>query len=58
MSQMQAGADSEPPPNMPLWVKVFGSIVLVLIVLVGILHLMGHGPMDHMPHSQQGVRQP
>jgi hypothetical protein len=33
----------------PRWVKVFGSIVLVLTLLVGIMMLVGgHGPGAHL----------
>ena len=58
MLQTQVEADSESPPKTPLWVKVFGIIVIVLILLVGIVHLTGHSPMIHMQHTQQGVHQP
>jgi hypothetical protein len=37
------------PPGTPRWVKVFGIIALVLIVLVVIMFLTGsgHGPSRH-----------
>lgn len=42
----------------PRWVKVFGSILLVLILLFLIMHLTGvigrHGPSRHMPSGVQG----
>ncbi len=43
-------ADRGSPPSAPRWVKVFGIIALVLILLVVILHLTGNslgGPMGH-----------
>ena len=57
MPQTDVGADSESAPATPLWVKVFGVLVIVLILLVGILHLTGHSPMSHMAHAPQGVPQ-
>lgn len=41
------------PPNTPRWVKVFGLIALLLLLLVVILHLTGNsfgGPMSHGIH--------
>lgn len=35
--------------NTPLWVKVFGIIGLVLVLLMLIALLTGHGPGRHMP---------
>lgn len=42
--------DHETPPGMPSWVKVFGVIGLVLVLLFVILHLTGHSPFMHMHH--------
>ena len=61
MSQTHIEHGRESPPNTPRWVKVFGTIVIVLILLFVILHLTGHSPMSHlhhMPPTQQGVQQP
>jgi hypothetical protein len=48
--------------STPLWVKVFGIIALVLILLVGIMLLSGgggeHGPGRHMPPTQHSMPQP
>lgn len=55
MSQTDVRAYSESAPTTPLWVKVFGILVIVLILLVGILHLTGHSPMSHRSHTQPGV---
>ena len=38
-----------PDTRTPRWVKVFGIIALVLVVLVGILLLAGGGPGGHDP---------
>ena len=47
------------PPSTPRWVKVFGIIVIVLILLFVILHLTGNGFGDHMHMSiiAHGVQQ-
>ena len=50
MSQTEVGTSRARPPGLPRWVKVFGIIALVLILLVVILHLTGNslgGPMGH-----------
>lgn len=45
----RVGASHAPVPSMPRWVKVFGIIVIVLILLVGIMILIGgHGPGAHI----------
>jgi predicted secreted protein len=44
------GSGQEPGPTTPRWVKVFGVIAAVLIVLLGIMLLVGgHGPAAHAP---------
>ncbi len=46
------GPTEDRPPSTPRWVKVFGVIGIVLILLFGILKLAGgsnHGPGRHMP---------
>jgi hypothetical protein len=45
-------ADLPPYPDSngtPRWVKVFGIIALVAVLLFVILHLTGHGPGGHTP---------
>lgn len=58
MSQTCVGPDSGSPAGAPRWVKVFGIIVIVLILAAVILHLTGRRPMSHMPPMQQGAQQP
>lgn len=47
----------EGPPSTPRWVKVFGIIVIVLVLLFVILKVLGiggeHGPSRHL--SLNGV---
>ena len=39
-----------PPYSTPRWVKVFGIVVLILFVLIGIMLLSGgHEPRSHFP---------
>lgn len=48
------GSQAEPAPSVPRWVKVFGLIGLVLVVLVIALQLLGgnsHGPGRHNPDA-------
>ena len=35
----------------PRWVKVFGIIGIVMVLLVVLLHLTGHGFGSHMHHT-------
>jgi hypothetical protein len=37
--------------SMPRWVKVFGIIGLVLVLLMLVALLTGHGPGRHMPFN-------
>jgi hypothetical protein len=51
-------ADSPPYPGAPRWVKVLGSIALVLVLLFVVLMFTrgphrGHGPRDHLPKQNQ-----
>ena len=41
---------SQTPPEMPRWVKVFGIIFIVLILIVLGAHLAGFNFGGHMPH--------
>jgi hypothetical protein len=44
-----AGPDRDLPASTPRWVKVFGIIAIVVVVLFVILHLAGGGPGLHRP---------
>lgn len=39
------------PPSMPRWVKVFGIILIALVLVVVVMHLTGidFGGLHHMP---------
>jgi hypothetical protein len=41
--------DSKDDTGTPRWVKVFGLVALVLVLLFIILMLTGHSPGRHMP---------
>ncbi len=47
-----------PPYSTPRWVKIFGIVALLLVLLVGIVLLTGvggdHGPGRHMPPGAVG----
>lgn len=62
MSQTQLESDRGSAPGTPRWVKVFGIIVIIVVLLVGIVMLTGlggqHGPALHAPPIEQGVPQP
>lgn len=45
------GPDRGATDRAPRWVKVFGIIALVLVLLMFIAMLTGHGPGRHMPHG-------
>jgi hypothetical protein len=40
-------------PSTPLWVKIFGIIFIILVLLIGAVLLLGiggpHGPARHLP---------
>ena len=42
-----AGGGRKKSAGAPRWVKVFGTIGLVLVALVVVLHLTGHGMGAH-----------
>jgi hypothetical protein len=61
------GSNRESPPGTPRWVKVFGIIAILLILLFVVLHLSGNrfqnhtfsgGTGDHTPPIEHGVQQP
>jgi len=41
-------------PGTPRWVKATGIVVIVLVLLVGILLLSGHGPGRHTSSGNVG----
>lgn len=47
-------ANRPPYPGTPRWVKVFGIIAILLIVLVAISLATGHGPRRHTPSAGSG----
>ena len=54
-------ANRPPYPGTPRWVKVFGIIVIVLVLLFGGLMLFGggeHGPGRHTPSADAGDQLP
>ena len=52
--------DTDTRPGMPRWVKVFGIIVIVLVLLFVISMLAGvrHGPGMHTPSGDAGGHTP
>ena len=45
----RVGPDRGLPPGTPRWVKVFGIVAIVLVLLFVILHLAGGGFGGHSP---------
>lgn len=41
-------------PGTPRWVKVFGIVAIVLVVLIAITLFTGHGPGRHTPSGDAG----
>lgn len=53
--------DRESPPGTPRWVKVFGIVALVLVLLFVLMLLTGrgsHGPGRHLRRGDAGVHSP
>ena len=50
MSQTNPKPDRGSPPSTPRWVKVFGIILIVLVLAVVIMHLTGTNLGGHIPH--------
>ena len=38
---------AEWPPGAPRWVKVFGIVAILVVLLIAIMLLTGHGPGRH-----------
>lgn len=55
-------ADRPPYPGAPRWVKVFGIIAVVVVLLFIILMFTrgpgGHGPGRHLPSGDAGGQTP
>jgi hypothetical protein len=47
-------ANRPPYPGTPRWVKVFGIIAIVVLLLVVFMLLTGHGPGRHTPSGDAG----
>ena len=58
MNHKNPKLDSNMRQQTPRWVKVFGIIALVLVLLFVILHLTGRGFGNHTPLIKHGVQQP
>jgi ABC-type transporter Mla subunit MlaD len=56
MTDPTPSPDSREYTNAPRWVKVFGIIAVVLVLLVGFMMLSGgdHGPGQHTPSGDAG----
>lgn len=58
---MSESPDRESPPPKPLWVKVFGIVGVILVLLFIVLHLTGNGFGGHgghtSPSTERGVKQ-
>ncbi len=57
MSQTHVRPDRPPYPGTPRWVKVFGIIALVLVLLVVVMMLTDpgrHGPRRHIQSGAPG----
>jgi len=55
MSQTHSRTDSDSANRTPRWVKLFGIVALILILLLGILHFSsGHGPGSHLTSGEMG----
>ena len=61
MSPTHVGPNRPPYPGTPRWVKVFGIIALVLVLLFVILLLTDpgrHGPGRHIPSGNPAGQTP
>ena len=51
-------ANRPPNPGTPRWVKVFGIIAIVVVLLVVFMLLTGHGPGRHTLSGDAGGQAP
>ena len=47
-------ANRPPYPGTPRWVKMFGIIAIVLVLLIALMLLTGHGPGRHNSSGDTG----
>jgi hypothetical protein len=40
--------DVDSPPGMPLWAKILGIALLVLVLAFAVMAASGHGPGHHL----------
>jgi hypothetical protein len=45
-----------PTTRTPRWVKVFGVIAVLVVLLIAVMLLTGHGPGRHMQHGLGELR--
>ena len=45
------------PPGTPRWVKIFGVIAIVVVVLIVIMHLTGNSFAHHTPSVDYWLQQ-
>jgi hypothetical protein len=52
----------EPTPGTPLWVKAFGLIAIIVVLLIAVIVFTGaggpHGPQRHAPSGDAGGHTP
>jgi hypothetical protein len=46
--------ESQPYPGAPRWVKIFGMMALLAVLLFAVLHLLGGGVEHLIDHSVSG----
>ncbi len=47
-----------PAPTMPGWVRVFGIVFLILVVLIVVMLAGGHNPARHLPGADMSSHTP
>ena len=59
MAEADKTKNVEQPPGIPRWVKVSGLVVLIVIlmlVVVGLVFGVEHGPGQHGPSTENGLQ--
>jgi hypothetical protein len=54
-SMADQSPDTADDEGTPRWVKVSGIVAAVVVVLVGIMLLTGHGPGRHFSHASSDM---